>query len=100
MPAATPVWMGHGQSVSGIVDALLHAVVFRIAARADPRWKIVTFRQPKPPSIPRVVGLEFCATFEAANARQDAIIRTWQPGQSAHHPPIKTLARGMARRTG
>ena len=97
-PAATPVWLDYGpyQDFSMVLLAL---PLVWVSARVDPRWKVVTFRQPRRrPSIPRVIGLEFYDTEEAADTRRVELLRSWQAGQSVGRPAIKTWARGRERR--
>lgn len=98
-PAATPVWIDYGGTGNGLATFVTGAAILSIAARIDRRWKVVTFRQPRRrPSIPRVIGLEFCDGEEAADARRAELLRTWRSGDSVGRPAIKAGARGRARR--
>jgi hypothetical protein len=100
LPAATPVWLDY-TPYQDLSMALLALPLWWASARIDPRWKVITFRQPRRrPSIPRVIGLEFCDTEEAADARRVEMLGSRQAGQSVGRPAIKTWARGRERRRG
>ena len=100
-PAACPVWLLYRHSGFGLLDLLWLLPMVVVVSKVDDRSKVVTFRQPKRrPSVPRVVGLEFCQTEEAADARRVELLRTWQPGQSVGAVPISARTRGRVRRAG